>query len=1150
MVFSQQIGASTRPPFSNAQSGPTSSPMNLRDLYPLTLNASVAMRPTGTSGPVRALPPATSPQQLPHQLAPAGSSARPPKNSVPFPVPLQRRFPMVTILWVRLTEPPVRLEHLRRTQVRPRSTPSAPCKLQRPRTRAPLRLADTGTSPPHRCPPHRASSSPPACIRDSYAQKILADLGVALDTAASLPNMSQEASKMPRQESGVPLFHGEVQRGAACPRSISLKSGHLNEQFIGFPTLGIPLSPTDPNILEDIPKYLLEASACPILVTALAFDLLRIDLVLETRAGIFCATWADVIAASDVRIDSVLETRAGIFCATWAEVIADVRTDIVRGFIARMSCMDTAYEFAAGFAHAELVWGLAANPHQFMQGNCACNVCEESLWCAMSSKARSPLLKPLDGVWTRRLHPYEDDRRIFKYAPFASVFEQFLNFRQTRGNTDITLWKLLEMELSKDHWTEFASDWLSFTLGGEVVARIPEEYVKLRWEIILNVFFARFSNAGRVEGDEIALNILQAAQMKHAKKTEFYAYANPPADFCYADELDVDHLAADTGEEDNTDADGDDLMDGSFADTDFMPDYTESRSSSNTPKRGVPKKSKKSHTLELALKDMPTRWLDRLNVFFFPVVVPRLKRSAVEVVHDYCQMRDLPRRDYKSATFQDALKASESGLLWRLFEICEPGNLLETSHPDVELSFRFHNWKLSYGELICKWIPPTITEEEYERDCFEFSSENWLVPCLKTLGCQIQGWNPETVYRSIMNTSLLKNAQADTSRNFLDKLADPKLAVVIYETWWHRAFLRRAKEEIWRPKISSALSGGDSSVAQLQEQQHQSSPSLSKGKKRSQKVQTKKADQHNMNLKLELAADEAPVCLLCKALTEDEKCTREYEVHRFPNADEFKGVAMTCAPEHDRLQPLALPDDEKAGKVYVPSYANPEALGFAWIKPRPKTFERCGKDITRFVYREQGTEQLVGGVRYHAMGPKTLDQLISNHRRVVVRGVRRRGEIERWNYGTMTGGGPRQPTGGRTGDVYGPYACHKGNTADDIRALFRHALDNDVLVEIGTTIIPTMRADIKAVTEVSQTSRMGRYGLTTFNCTDYISAMHPDFDVSAEDVKNNQAQKDCTGTCYPCGQLEQTGTNKEQHEWDFIMVEFGLVIETHSNTVW
>jgi hypothetical protein len=46
-----------------------------------------------------------------------------------------------------------------------------------------------------------------------------------------------------------------------------------------------------------------------------------------------------------------------------------------------------------------------------------------------------------------------------------------------------------------------------------------------------------------------------------------------------------------------------------------------------------------------------------------------------------------------------------------------------------------------------------------------------------------------------MDTLFLKNAQADTSRKFLDVLADPKLAVVIYKTWWHYDFLQRAKEK-------------------------------------------------------------------------------------------------------------------------------------------------------------------------------------------------------------------------------------------------------------------------------------------------------------------------------------------------------------------
>ncbi|KAJ6624676.1 hypothetical protein B0H10DRAFT_714687 [Mycena sp. CBHHK59/15] len=146
-------------------------------------------------------------------------------------------------------------------------------------------------------------------------------------------------------------------------------------------------------------------------------------------------------------------------------------------------------------------------------------------------------------------------------------------------------------------------------------------------------------------------------------------------------------------------------------------------------------------------------------------------------------MRNLKPRNYQSVGFQTALE--DSGLLESLHEICRLGNLLETSHPDIERSFRYHNWKISYGELICDWTPATITIEEYERpdpkykftpedamelfvfisshprmhpwahnpmaaylllslDCFTINCDTWLVPCLETLNYpRIVGWNSE-----------------------------------------------------------------------------------------------------------------------------------------------------------------------------------------------------------------------------------------------------------------------------------------------------------------------------------------------------------------------------------------------------------------------
>ncbi|KAJ7883037.1 hypothetical protein B0H14DRAFT_2565112 [Mycena olivaceomarginata] len=239
-----------------------------------------------------------------------------------------------------------------------------------------------------------------------------------------------------------------------------------------------------------------------------------------------------------------------------------------------------------------------------------------------------------------------------------------------------------------------------------------------------------------------------------------------------------------------------------------------------------------------------------------------------------------------------------------------------------------------------------------------------------------------------MDTLFLKNAQADTSRKFLDILADPKLAVVIYETWWHCDFLQRAKEEIWCPKSSLALSGPTAATASTSAAASTSTAVFIFAQQRTE-MESKGMGKED--------AEGPSVCLLCKVLPKDEKCIQEYE-----------------------------PDDDEASKIYVPHYANLEALGFVWIKPCPETFERCGKNITQFVYQGQGIDQLVGGVRYHAMVPETLEQLISNHYMVVVHGI--------------------------PGDVYGLYACHKGNTVDDIQALFHHALNvpdfaTDIVIE-------------------------------------------------------------------------------------------------------
>lgn len=208
----------------------------------------------------------------------------------------------------------------------------------------------------------------------------------------------------------------------------------------------------------------------------------------------------------------------------------------------------------------------------------------------------------------------------------------------------------------------------------------------------------------------------------------------------------------------------------------------------------------------------------------------------------------------------------------------------------------------------------------------------------------------------------------------------------------------------------------------------------------------------------------------------------------------------------------------------------------------------------------------VGGVQFEAFSRRTLGKLIDNHRRVKVRAIRRREAMEAWAYGTITGGGSRQPTGGRQGDGYGPYACHRGDTPDDIKALFRHAVvcseaslpscsvlltqtqDTDILVEAGTSIYKDMQSQISWTTAEASVNRFGRYGLSTFYCHNYISPVHTDSDIGKQDLLSGCSLANALGGLYPCMQL--TKTNCGPQDYNFAYVRWGMVIQTQPNTVW
>ncbi|KAJ7699612.1 hypothetical protein B0H17DRAFT_1129219 [Mycena rosella] len=853
-------------------------------------------------------------------------------------------------------------------------------------------------------------------------------------------------------------------------------------------------------------------------------------------------------------------------------------------------------------------------------------------------------------LWTPRLHPYPEDATIWAMEPIKTAFGLRLHgTTSTRTREQQALawdWTALQTLLTEPYWVEFSSDWLTFSIGGEVTAKMPAEALLRSWDIILGVLYLRFSHLGSVDGDELAGALLLQSQMDN-----FRTYVDIPADFCFMDDVDdrdnsdgdsegdldtdsttdADFVFPDVDNDEDDEAftyiddnssDYDEEMPGSDHD-EYIPDFTQTTPISSPA--ALPGRLPGACNNLVQLPEIMKIWCAHMQVFFYPV---KYRRSKQDIVDDLVDMRKLRPKIWRTPEFQTALE--ESGLLDMMYKISKPGNLLETTHPDVEQSFRFHNWKRSYPLLICRWTRPTITgsravltelqakrkpDPNYKfgpsdaidllvfisshremhpwvynpmavflllsRDSFVYNSELWLAPALETLDYpRIQGWDAIKVYRTIMQLPLLMDAKSVSSMSFLAALKDRKLALVVSETHAHRKLIREVRQQVWCSDYPSDAGASAELATSITPDAHTNtgtSPSKTKAQKRHEKQKKRKQEeekarkeeeekQRKEEIRVEaesLGVDPGPEvlnynCPNCKNEDAEDRCLREIQVFERPDAESLIGAALTCAPPEDRLKPSRPTAKTRTSKKYQVRYVNPETKGFKWVKPREQTQKRCGRDINRFFYvHDNGEVEWLGGVRYKAMQQKLLDLLIDNHRRVKVCGVRRRESMQAWSYeGSMTATGTRQAQGGLQGDVYGPYACHKGDTEDDIKALFRHATDADVLVEIGTTIMPTMRSDIAAVTNSAAVGRLGRHGLTSFYCTNYISAVHRDFDVGRRDIKpdnmkgKGREKGEDLGGCYPCVQLVQTGTDKSLHEWDFAMVRWGIVIETHSNTVW
>ncbi|KAJ7079615.1 hypothetical protein B0H15DRAFT_953979 [Mycena belliarum] len=394
-------------------------------------------------------------------------------------------------------------------------------------------------------------------------------------------------------------------------------------------------------------------------------------------------------------------------------------------------------------------------------------------------------------LWDPRLRAYSDDAAIFKRSPMKEAFEKRSSGTQTRRKAG-EVWIELYPTLNAANWIQHIDDWVAYCLGGELHNNPPRQAQQL----FLDVLWIRYSHAERQEGDREALSLLRKVQLREG----FYAFGELPVELCWLDDIapresyhgdpDAGDRLSDFEEEDDQmdtdDMDDNDPMDPDYVDIDEI-DHTPTFIQSAQPPRlaAIPTKLKpRSPRLEeyhIDPDDCPYRWATNVRNFFYPPEQNSSDcRNYWDVVLDLVEMRELGSRNFGSKSFRKGLK--DSGLYNLLHDICKPGNLLETSHPDVERSFRWYDWKIAYAEMICRWAEAIISQEEYESSlplpdlkfrftpaearelllfissnprmhpwgydpmaifmflsqaCFEINCEIWLLPSLTTLNYSV-----------------------------------------------------------------------------------------------------------------------------------------------------------------------------------------------------------------------------------------------------------------------------------------------------------------------------------------------------------------------------------------------------------------------------
>ncbi|KAJ7787382.1 hypothetical protein B0H14DRAFT_3505641 [Mycena olivaceomarginata] len=640
--------------------------------------------------------------------------------------------------------------------------------------------------------------------------------------------------------------------------------------------------------------------------------------------------------------------------------------------------------------------------------------------------------------------------------------------------------------LCEPRFIEHLADWLCFTLGAEIAEDLGLESLVPGQELFVDVLFTRYLYGGTSEGDTIAYKLLEAAQIDQVKY--YRGFGDTPADFSLAQDFDArETLDSDSEHESDWEGSNDDdvLMDDT--DTDYVPEPADE-----------------------SMGDMSPPPSDSESDLDLPCFVRQPTHKKLRVVP---KVPLLPPDDQSS-------------------QICRwIHHIQEFFYSDVP---GVRDSRLVVDDLVeMRAVPARV----YNSEAFQcISEESGLI---------------ELLHKIARPGNLIETTQVDIEESFC--WWDWKIAYAELIVRWLQPVITEAEWEEVRPKTDDPKFQFDAEKARGllkfisdRPEMHpwgfnpMASQEGASGKVKAEK-EVKEADPP-------LASKG---CSKCAGLPDDQHCIRLIWVTR-RNCAHLIGGALTCAPPGSRLRPKSVKRKKGAVKrAHRPvKYYHPlKDLKMEVVEHRPDVYERCGKDIVRFMYKHVNTKaKMVGGVRFKAFSDKTLEHLIHNHRLVKVRAIRRRSIMQRWAYGSMTATGSRQASGGRRGDTYSAYACHRGDTPDDIKALFSEAMATDTIIAAGNTICPGLKTRLEGLTATSGVNYLGRTGVSNFTCSNYISCIHPDSDFGLEDLEAERGRNNARGDLSPCVQLVKSGCGPD--DYNFAYVRWGVVVRTMANTVW